>query len=228
MKIKTFYIKKIIIFSFTFLISVPLSYSQTTPNTQRMQKKNYKYGEDIELKINENFITEDNMSIKLDHFINKRVFPGQPSEARVILMVSKGSKKTSLTFSVVDGNDNVLEFWNGYKFQLKRMNYEESIKIVITKNKTNFKYGDILELRRKENFIAEDTMSIRLQDFVFYENEPINAELTIFKNNEKISLEISLIKDECDHYVPTLWNEYKFQLKSFNPIESIKIIVTKN
>lgn len=229
MKFQRAFIKKIIAFSYAFIFSVPLIYSQIKPNEQRMNKANYKYGEDIELKVSESLITEDTMSIKLDHFINKIVFEGNPPVVYVMLDISKGLKKTSLRFIVEGGNDNVLEFWNGYKFQMKRMNYEESIKIVISKNKTNFKYGEVIELKINENFIAEDAMSIKLESFAYSEDklDPTHAVLDISKDNKEKSFFISLIKHEAGHYAPLFWKGYKLQLKSFSPYKSIKIIVSK-
>ena len=116
-----------------------------------MNKSNYKYGNIIELKINEDVTIDNSLLIKLTYFTHKRPRIGGSTQATATLIVTKDNTLGEINLSVrgiqgkSESEDGLSEeerfrpvLWKGYKFQLAERfgsNYGESIRVIILKDK---------------------------------------------------------------------------------------------
>ena len=100
----------------------------------------------------------------------------------------------------------------------------------------NLKYGDIFKLNINETASFDDGLSIFLSSFSHkrpYTGGPTKATayLNLSKGNvvEQILFSVHGTegKSEVEHYDSLLWNEYEFQLKSFNYDQDIELILIK-
>ncbi|WP_299211597.1 hypothetical protein [uncultured Aquimarina sp.] len=99
----------------------------------------------------------------------------------------------------------------------------------------DYKYGTNIKLNLNEEIQFEDGLSIILKYFSHkrpYANGPTKATAYLILSKNKLTEEKSLsihgIEGKPDiHYDSLLWNEYEFQLKTFDYNESIEIIITK-
>ncbi|MDO5988098.1 hypothetical protein Q4Q39_11845 [Flavivirga amylovorans] len=116
-----------------------------------MNKTNYKYGDIIELNINEVIPIDDSLSLELTYFTHKRPRVGGSTKATATVVASKNTISKDIYLSVrgingkseyKDGLSKAERFppviWEGYKFQLVerfKSNYGKSIKIIVLKKK---------------------------------------------------------------------------------------------
>jgi hypothetical protein len=145
MNFRNIYFLKAFTFSIAVLFITYPTYSQDKPIKQGMIKNN-QFGELFELKINEKVHFEDSLTILLTSFSHKRPYIGGPTKATAYLSLSKGDVSEEITLSVhgvegksesEDGLSDLERYdsmsWMEYKFQLKSLHYDESIKIIISK-----------------------------------------------------------------------------------------------
>ena len=146
MKFQKSFKKRIVVFLYVCLFSMPLMYSQTPTDNQNMHKINYKYGERIELKRDENVTIGDTLSVTLKYFTHKMPYLNGPTKATAYLTVSKGTVCEEILLSVIGTSVKseskeqykmVQEFstvtWKGYVIQLEKLDYDKSIEIIILK-----------------------------------------------------------------------------------------------
>ena len=146
MKFQKSFKKRIVVFLYVCLFSMPLMYSQTPTDNQNMHKINYKYGERIELKIDEVVIIDDSLSLKVTNFTHKRPYVGGSTMATVYVTASKNKVSEEILLSVKgkegksiaeDGLSKEERFstvvWEGYIFQLEKFDYDTSIEVIILK-----------------------------------------------------------------------------------------------
>ena len=100
----------------------------------------------------------------------------------------------------------------------------------------NLKYDDIFKFNINETSTFDDGLSITLSSFSHKHSltggpTKATAYLNLDKGNvtEQILLSVHGTdgKPEVEHYDSRHWNEYEFQLKSFNYDKDIELIVTK-
>lgn len=105
-----------------------------------------KYGEVVELKLNEKLRFEDSLEISLTAFSHKRPYTGGPTKATAHLAISKHAVSDEIAVSVygvagksesedglADANRYDSLVWMEYHFQLKRFDYDQSIQITVSK-----------------------------------------------------------------------------------------------
>jgi hypothetical protein len=137
---------KAISFSCVFLFSSPLTHCQTNTNGKKMNKVNFKYGEIVELKLNEKVHIENSLSVILTSFSHKRPYVGGPTKATAYLTISSGKLSEEIMLSIhgIEGKskseDNITDAerydslsWKEYDLQLKSFNYDQSIEIIVTR-----------------------------------------------------------------------------------------------
>ena len=138
--------KVIIVFLFAIFLVNFSAFSQTNMNEQKMNK----YGDTLELKMNEKVYFDDSLSIILTNFSHKHPYTGGPTKATAYLSMSKDTLAEDITISVhgVSGkdedNDGLSETnrydtiqWQEYTIQLKKFDYDKSIEIIVLRNINN-------------------------------------------------------------------------------------------
>lgn len=116
-------------------------YSQIKQGNQVMIKKNYKYGEKVEINMNEEGNFDDSLSIILTSFSHKRPYTGGATKATAYITLSKGNISANIMLSIhgTDGVEGIESYdsliWNDYTFQLNSFNYDSSVGLTILKNK---------------------------------------------------------------------------------------------
>ncbi|TEW52336.1 hypothetical protein [Psychromonas algicola] len=115
---------------------------------KNMNKINYKYGDIVELSINETIAIDEFLSAEVTYFTHKRPYVGGPTKAIVTLDLSKNEKSEEI-YLCVNGREGKSEFedglseverfpptiWKDYTFQLsEKFNYGKSIKVIVTRN----------------------------------------------------------------------------------------------
>jgi len=113
-----------------------------------MNKINYKYGDIIELNINETIAIDEFLSAEVTYFSHKRTYVGDPTREIVTLELSKNEQSEEI-YLYVNGTEGKSEFedelseaerfplviWKDYTFQLsERFDYGKSIKVIVTRN----------------------------------------------------------------------------------------------
>jgi hypothetical protein len=132
-----------------FILSTGFNLGLANPLEAKEKGTNHlshKYGEVTELLIGEHIYYGDDFSIKLTSFSHKRPKLGGPTKATAYLTLSKDDKADEITLSVhgVEGKDNsedgLIELkrydrlqWGPYEFQLKGLNYDRSIEILVNR-----------------------------------------------------------------------------------------------
>lgn len=100
----------------------------------------------------------------------------------------------------------------------------------------NLKYGDPFKLNINEEVSFDDGLSILLITFSHKRSgvggpTKATAYINLTQDNEveRIILSVHGMGDDAaaEHFDSLLWNEYEFQLKSFNYDKDIELIVTK-
>ncbi len=99
------------------------------------------------IKLNEEVILEDGLTVRLISFTHKRPYIGGATKATASLLLFKNglSGEAALSihgvagkFAAEDGLTDSQRYtsstWNEYELQLKKFNYGDSIEIVISKN----------------------------------------------------------------------------------------------
>lgn len=125
------------------------SYAQHKPGNKSMLHQHCRYGEIVEIKMNEALQFEDTLTVSLTAFSHKKPITGGPTKATAYLSLSHGDVREQITLSVhgVEGkpaSDTGAQHydaadWNNYQFQLKSFNYDKSIKIIVFKKNQNTK-----------------------------------------------------------------------------------------
>ncbi len=134
------FLLKMIITIGVFLFSITSSYSQTIDVKKGMKKKEHKYGEVSILIINEKAHFKDSLTVLLTGFSHKEPYVGGPTKATAYFTVSRGDiiEKISISSHGRDGHPEIYYdslSWNKYEFNLKSMDYDNSINVIISKNK---------------------------------------------------------------------------------------------
>jgi hypothetical protein len=137
MNFKKTFILKIVALLFISLLPWLSSYSQIKPYT-KLEAMNFKYGAVIELKRNQPIQFEDGLKIVLTHFSHKLLLPEggpQDQQATAYLSLSKGDISEEISLRAFGIGDTRYEslVWKKYEFQLKSLNYDDSIKIIVNK-----------------------------------------------------------------------------------------------
>jgi len=149
-KIKTYFRKIYNIKTISLIIVILLAnhpdYSQVESKTQKMSNQNSKYGVIIELKINKILHFEDSLTISIIWFSHKKPYLGGPTKAMARLSISKGDtiKEVELSVHGIQGKseseDGLSDFerydslvWMEYEFQLKKLEYDKAIHLVVSK-----------------------------------------------------------------------------------------------
>lgn len=124
----------------TFLIfSSTVLYSQDKPVPAEITDADFKKGVAVQLKIGQikNF---DAFSMLLTSFSHKRPMIDGPTKATAYITISQGNISEEITLSIhgIQGKPEAESeyesiLWKGYKFDLKRFNYDDFIQVVITK-----------------------------------------------------------------------------------------------
>ena len=100
----------------------------------------------------------------------------------------------------------------------------------------NLKYGDIFKLNINETASFDDGLSVLLSSFSHKHSltggpTKATAYLNLAKENVTDQILLSVHgtddKPEVEHFDSRPWNEYQFQLKSFNYDKDIELIVIK-
>ncbi len=113
----------------------------------REEREELKPGVKYLIKLNEEVILEDGLTVRLMSFTHKRPYIGGPIKATASLLLFKNgmSGEAALSIHGVEGKSAVEDgltdsqrytsgTWNEYELQLKKFNYGNSIEIVISKN----------------------------------------------------------------------------------------------
>lgn len=120
-------------------LSVSVS-CQIINNKQKTTEMTLKYGESIELNMNETVKFKDGLSIFLRSFSHKSPYSGGPTKATAYIRLSKGELSEEVRLSVHGGAGKTEKeydtlIWNEYEIQLKAFSYDQSIEIIVTKMK---------------------------------------------------------------------------------------------
>ncbi len=138
--------KLIPLFSFAFILFSFTTYSQSDIHNQAMNK----FGKVVKLKMNKIVYFDDSLTIKLTHFSHKRSYAGGPTKATAYLSISKDTLVDDVTVSIhgVEGKSRVNDglskadrydsiVWGEYEIQLRKFEYDKSIKIYVLRNEDN-------------------------------------------------------------------------------------------
>ncbi len=123
-------------------LSIQSIHTQNIIIEKQMETKHYKYGDTITLKINEKIQFQDGLSITLTDFSHKLPEEGMPTKATAYITLTRANLSDEIMLSKHEGmeesqsEDDLYEnvVWKEYKFQLKYLDYDKSIKIIIYKN----------------------------------------------------------------------------------------------
>ncbi len=114
---------------------------------QKMSNINYKYGDIIQVNINEVTSIDDSLSVELTFFTHKRPHIGGTTMVTAYLTISKGADSEEIRLSQFGkegksrSEDGLTEeerftsvLWKEYKFQLVKISYSHFIEIIVYKN----------------------------------------------------------------------------------------------
>lgn len=127
---------RIFILFMAFVICSPLMFSQTDASTMIAEKGNF--DKIVEIKMNKRVQFGDSLIVVLEGFSHKET-NGKGSKGMSHLKVSKGKLSEEIILSEYGSSSNPgkysydTQIWNGYSFELKKLNYNSSIEVIISK-----------------------------------------------------------------------------------------------
>jgi hypothetical protein len=134
--------KQLIFLSFlVFFTNSTYLFSQAKTNNSTMVTEKGKFDKIVEIKMNTSMQFGDSLTVVLDGFSHKETTNGKGSKGMSHLQVTKGDVSEEVILSEYGSSSNPgmysydTQLWNGYSIELKKLNYNASIEVVISKAK---------------------------------------------------------------------------------------------
>lgn len=128
------------LFFVVFFTSSTYLFSQAKTDNSSMVTEKGKFDKIVEIKMNTSVQFGDSLIVLLDGFSHKET-NGKGSKGMSHLKVTKGKVSEEMILSEYGSSSNPgmysydTQFWNGYSFELKKLNYNASIEVIISESK---------------------------------------------------------------------------------------------
>lgn len=133
--------KQLVFLSFLiFFITSTYLFSQAKTNNSTMVTEKGKFDTIVEIKMNTSLQFGDSLVVSLDGFSHKET-NGKGSKGMSHLQVTKGDVSEEIILSEYGSSSNPgmysydTQLWNGYSFELKKLNYNASIEVIVSEVK---------------------------------------------------------------------------------------------